>query len=281
MDLKKLQKLVVSALEDIKGRDIEVLNTTKLTSCSTASSSPPAIPIRQVKALARNVQEKVSEAGGEVISIEGEENGEWVLVDLGDIVVHVMQPAVRVHYNLEELWAARPASRRKGRGRRRRACVFMKLLIAAVGHKMPDWVAAGCNEYIKRMPRELPMSVVEIKPEPRGSKTREQLTAAEKARIAPAIAGCGRIVALDERGKDLTTQQLAQRLEAWMQEGGDTAFLIGGADGLDPELKQGADEMIRLSSLTLPHAMARLVLCEQQLYRAVSVVRNHPYHREG
>ncbi|HEX5801545.1 MAG TPA: 23S rRNA (pseudouridine(1915)-N(3))-methyltransferase RlmH [Azospira sp.] len=159
----------------------------------------------------------------------------------------------------------------------------MKLLIAAVGHKMPDWVAAGCNEYIKRMPRELPLSVVEIKPEPRvknGSKTREQLTGAEKSRIAPAIAGCARIVALDERGRDLSTQQLAQRLEVWMQEGGDTAFLIGGADGLDPELKDGADEMIRLSSLTLPHAMARLVLCEQ-LYRAVSVIRNHPYHREG
>ncbi len=156
----------------------------------------------------------------------------------------------------------------------------MKLLIAAVGHRMPDWVAAGCNEYIKRMPRELPLSVVEIKPEPRGSKTREQLTAAEKLRIASAVSGCSRIVALDERGRDLSTQQLAQRLEAWMQEGGDTAFLIGGADGLDPELKQGANEMIRLSSLTLPHAMARLVLCEQ-LYRAVSVVRNHPYHREG
>jgi len=156
----------------------------------------------------------------------------------------------------------------------------MKLLIAAVGHKMPDWVAAGCNEYLKRMPRELPASVVEIKPEPRGSKTREQLTAAEKSRIAPAIAGCGRIVALDERGRDLTTKQLAERLETWMQDGRDTAFLIGGADGLDPELKDRADEMIRLSSLTLPHAMARLVLCEQ-LYRAVSVLRNHPYHREG
>lgn len=156
----------------------------------------------------------------------------------------------------------------------------MRLLIAAVGHKMPDWVAAGCAEYTKRMPRELPLSVVEIKPEPRGSKTREQLTAAEKSRIVPAIAGCSRTVALDERGKDLTTQQLAQRLEHWMQEGGDTAFLIGGADGLDPELKNGADEMIRLSSLTLPHAMARLVLCEQ-LYRAVSVIKNHPYHREG
>ena len=156
----------------------------------------------------------------------------------------------------------------------------MRLLVAAVGHKMPGWVAEGCNEYIKRMPRELPLSVVEIKPEPRGSKTREQLTAAEMARIAPAIAGCGRIVALDERGRDLTTQQLAQRLEGWMREGGDTAFLIGGADGLDPELKGRADDMIRLSSLTLPHAMARLVLCEQ-LYRAVSVLKNHPYHREG
>ena len=156
----------------------------------------------------------------------------------------------------------------------------MRLVIAAVGHRMPDWVAEGCSEYVKRMPRELPASVSEIKPEPRGSKTRDQLTAAEKSRILPAIAGCSRIVALDERGKDLTTVQLAQRLEAWMREGGDTAFLIGGADGLDPELKDAAHEMIRLSSLTLPHAMARLVLCEQ-LYRAMSVVRNHPYHREG
>lgn len=156
----------------------------------------------------------------------------------------------------------------------------MKLLVAAVGHKMPAWVSAGCAEYIKRMPRELPLSVVEIKPEARGSKTREQLTAAEKSRITPAIAHCSRIIALDERGHDLTTQQLAQRLETWMQTGGDTAFLIGGADGLDPELKAQADDMIRLSSLTLPHAMARLILCEQ-LYRAVSVLKNHPYHREG
>lgn len=160
----------------------------------------------------------------------------------------------------------------------------MKLVIAAVGHRMPDWVAAGCNEYLKRMPRELPMSIVEIKPEPRGGKpggkSREQLAAAEKARILPAVAGCARSIALDERGRDLTTLQLAQRLEAWMQEGGDTAFLIGGADGLDAELKTQADETIRLSSLTLPHAMARLLLCEQ-LYRAISVVKNHPYHREG
>jgi len=111
MDLRKLQKLVVSALEDIKGRDIEVLNTTKLTSLFDRIVIATGDSNRQVKALARSVQEKVSEAGGEVISVEGEENGEWVLVDLGDIVVHVMQPAIRAHYNLEELWAGRPAAR--------------------------------------------------------------------------------------------------------------------------------------------------------------------------
>ena len=156
----------------------------------------------------------------------------------------------------------------------------MKLGVLAVGHKLPDWVAKGCAEYIKRMPRELPLSVVEIKPEPRSSKTREQLLAAEKSRLLAALPGYARIVVLDERGADLTTLKLAQRLEDWMREGGDTAFIIGGADGIDEELKQQAKDMIRLSSLTLPHAMARLVLCEQ-LYRAVSVIKNHPYHREG
>ena len=156
----------------------------------------------------------------------------------------------------------------------------MKLTILAVGHKLPDWVAAGCSEYIKRMPRELPLTVLEIKPEPRGTKTREQLLSAEKTRLQAALQGVSRIVVLDERGEDLTTLKLAQRLESWMREGGDTAFIIGGADGIDTEIKDGADTMIRLSSLTLPHAMARLVLCEQ-LYRAHSVVRNHPYHREG
>ena len=156
----------------------------------------------------------------------------------------------------------------------------MRLGILAVGNKLPDWVAKGCAEYIKRMPRELPLSVVEIKPEPRGSKTREQLLAAEKVRLETALSGFSRIVVLDERGTDLTTVKLAQRLEDWMREGGDTAFIIGGADGIDEEIKARADEAIRLSSLTLPHAMARLVLCEQ-LYRAVSVIRNHPYHREG
>jgi len=156
----------------------------------------------------------------------------------------------------------------------------MKLGILAVGHKLPGWAADGCAEYVKRMPRELPLVLIEIKPEPRGSKTREQLLAAEKTRLQAALQGFRRVVVLDELGADLTTVKLAQRLEGWMREGGDTAFVIGSADGIAEELKREADATLRLSSLTLPHAMARLILCEQ-LYRAVSVLKNHPYHREG
>lgn len=108
MQTAKLQKIAVAALEDIKGRDIEVINTTKLTSLFDRIIIASADSTRQVKALARNVREKVEEAGGEVIGVEGEESGEWVLVDLGNIVVHVMQPTVRSYYNLEELWQTRP-----------------------------------------------------------------------------------------------------------------------------------------------------------------------------
>jgi 23S rRNA (pseudouridine1915-N3)-methyltransferase len=156
----------------------------------------------------------------------------------------------------------------------------MRLSVLAVGHRQPVWVSDGCAGYLKRMPRELPASVTEIKPEPRGSKTREQLLAAEKGRIREVLPANCRVVVLDEKGDDLTTLRLARRLEAWMQDGRDVALLIGGADGLDEELKRQADDSLRLSSLTLPHGLARLVLCEQ-LYRAVSVLKNHPYHREG
>ena len=156
----------------------------------------------------------------------------------------------------------------------------MKLGILAVGHKLPGWVAEGCAEYVKRMPRELPLVLIEIKPEPRGSKTREQLLAAESTRLQAVLQGFRRVVVLDELGADLTTLKLAQRLEGWMREGGDTAFIIGSADGIAEELKREADATLRLSSLTLPHAMARLIVCEQ-LYRAVSVLKSHPYHREG
>lgn len=108
MDIRKLQKLAVDALEDIKAKDIEVINTTKLTSLFDRIIVASGDSNRQVKALARSVHDKVKEAGGQVIGIEGEDGGEWVLVDLGDIVVHVMQPAVRAYYNIEELWQTMP-----------------------------------------------------------------------------------------------------------------------------------------------------------------------------
>lgn len=108
MDIRKLQKIAVGALEDIKGRDIEIINTTKLSSLFDRIIVASADSTRQVKALARNVHDKVKEAGGDVYGIEGEESGEWVLVDLGPIIVHVMQPATRSYYALEELWQAKP-----------------------------------------------------------------------------------------------------------------------------------------------------------------------------
>lgn len=113
MDVRKLQKIVVTALEDIKGVDIEVLNTRKLSPLFERMIIASGTSSRHVKSLAQNVQDKVREAGAQVASVEGEENGEWVLVDLGDIVVHVMLPMVRAYYNLEELWRATPASQRK------------------------------------------------------------------------------------------------------------------------------------------------------------------------
>ena len=111
MDLRKLQKLAVDALEDVKAKDIEVINTAKLTSLFDRIIVASGDSNRQVKALARSVHDKVKEAGGQVVGMEGEDSGEWVLVDLGDIVVHVMQPAVRVYYNIEELWTTKPKGR--------------------------------------------------------------------------------------------------------------------------------------------------------------------------
>jgi 23S rRNA (pseudouridine1915-N3)-methyltransferase len=153
----------------------------------------------------------------------------------------------------------------------------MRLGIFAVSRRVPAWITAGCDEYLKRMPRELPVSIVEIKPA--AGAARGERLAAEKARILSASRGFARRVALDESGDDLTTQVFARRIESWMQNGGDTAFTIGSADGLDEELKRNATETIRLSSMTLPHTLARLLLCEQ-LYRAASLIGNHPYHRE-
>ena len=156
----------------------------------------------------------------------------------------------------------------------------MRFIVASVGHKMPGWISDGFKEYAKRMPREAKIELQEIKPEPRsGGKTTDQIMAAEAQRIDGMLpAGCLRI-ALDERGASWTTRQLADKMQQWMGEGRDVAFIIGGADGLHPSIKAGAPQLLALSAMTLPHAMVRVLLAEQ-LYRAYSLLHNHPYHRE-
>ncbi len=156
----------------------------------------------------------------------------------------------------------------------------MKLLIVAVGNKAPAWVDEGYEEYARRMPPEARFELIEVKPEPReAGKTPAQMMAAEARRVLAAIPSGVRVVALDERGKDLTTRDLAGKIAGWQREGGDLAFVIGGADGLADEVKARATMLLRLSSLTLPHAMVRVILSEA-LYRAVSLNKGHPYHRE-
>ena len=155
----------------------------------------------------------------------------------------------------------------------------MKLLIVAVGQRMPDWTETAYEDYAKRFPPELRVQCKAVKTEPRGSKTLEAIYAAERARIEAAIPRGARVVALDERGTSLSTVALAARLRQWQLEGDDVALVIGGPDGLDPDFKRQAHERVRLSDLTLPHAMVRVLLIEQ-LYRAWSINANHPYHRE-
>lgn len=155
----------------------------------------------------------------------------------------------------------------------------MKLIVAAVAARPPEWVVAGWAEYAKRMPRKLPLELLEIKPAPRtAGKTAAAMMALEATRIEAQLpAGCRRI-ALDERGAAPTTRQLADHLAKWMASGDDIAFIIGGPDGLDPHIKNTAHETMRLSSLTLPHALVRVILAEA-LYRAASLLKGHPYHR--
>lgn len=156
----------------------------------------------------------------------------------------------------------------------------MRLVLAAVGHKPPSWAETAYEDYAKRFPPELRLELKAVKAEPRtGGKTPPQMMAAEAQRLEAAIPKGARRVILDERGTRLTTVQLAERLRAWLGEGRDVALLVGGPDGLDPVLKASGDETLRISDLTLPHAMVRVLLAEA-LYRAWSVTTGHPYHRE-
>ncbi len=155
----------------------------------------------------------------------------------------------------------------------------MRLLIVAVGQRVPDWAQTAWDDYAKRFPHDFKLELRAVKTEPRASKTVAALYAAERNRIEGVLPKGCRIVALDERGSALTTQALAGKLQQWQLEGDDVALVIGGPDGLDPAFKQAAHERIRLSDLTLPHAFVRVLLIEQ-LYRAWSINANHPYHRE-
>ena len=154
----------------------------------------------------------------------------------------------------------------------------MKIVIAAVGQKLPAWANDAVQEYLARMPKDFGVRLREIRPEARNGQPVARLQAAEATRLRAALTPDSLVVAMDETGRDWTTVQLAQALSQWRDSALEPVFLIGGADGLDPELKAQAKVTLRLSSMTLPHALARVVLVEQ-IYRAWSILNSHPYHR--
>lgn len=155
----------------------------------------------------------------------------------------------------------------------------MRIRLLTISHKQPGWVQEGTAEYERRLPKEWHFQVLEVKPEARTQgQPPEKVQAAEAKRLLAAAGRGVRLVALDERGDAWSTQQLANWLRRWQQDGRDVALLVGGADGLDPELKAAADQRVSLSALTLPHGLVRVVLVEQ-LYRASTILSGHPYHR--
>jgi 23S rRNA (pseudouridine1915-N3)-methyltransferase len=156
----------------------------------------------------------------------------------------------------------------------------VRITLLAVGHKAPGWVQEGFGEYAKRMPPEARLELVELKPEERGAgRSADKAKALEGERILAAVPQGGTLIALDERGRSVTTQGLAVMLSEWMRDGSHPVFAIGGADGLSDEVKSRAAKLVSLSAMTLPHALVRVVLAEQ-LYRAWSILARHPYHRE-
>ncbi|MDK4689130.1 23S rRNA (pseudouridine(1915)-N(3))-methyltransferase RlmH [Kingella negevensis] len=156
----------------------------------------------------------------------------------------------------------------------------MNITVLAVGTKMPKWVDEAVAEYAKRFGRDVNYTLKEVKPEKRGAGVNAtQGMLAEEKRILDALPENALVVALDERGKAPTSMELAEHMRQWQQNGEHVCFIIGGADGMTDTIKQKARLMMRLSSLTLPHGMVRVLLTEQ-LYRAVSILHNHPYHRE-
>ena len=156
---------------------------------------------------------------------------------------------------------------------------MLTITLISVSHKQPSWVLEAFDEYAKRLPaREIKLECKELKPEAREGKTVAQAMALEAAKIQAAIPKGALVLALDERGQDVTSMGLAKKLQYWQTEHSHVVFVIGGADGLEPAFKTQCDGLIRLSSLTLPHGMVRVLFAEQ-LYRAYTININHPYHR--
>ncbi len=155
----------------------------------------------------------------------------------------------------------------------------MKARLIATGERAPAWVAQGFGEYQKRLSHWLPLELVEIEPGLRG-KGRDPQRAIEDEgrRVLAALPKNARVIALDVPGRQLSSEQLAMRLEFWRSQGRDLAFLIGGPEGHAPDVRATADELWSLGPLTLPHMLARLVVAEQ-LYRAAAMLAGHPYHR--
>jgi 23S rRNA (pseudouridine1915-N3)-methyltransferase len=154
----------------------------------------------------------------------------------------------------------------------------VKIRLIAVGHRPPEWVSQGFREYARRLPRELPLELVEISPASRKSVSPERVRGIEAERLLAQVGPDDRLLALDERGQAWSTVRLADNLSDWRMQGRDVAILIGGADGLDETCRQRADHVVALSAMTLPHALVRVVLAEQ-VYRAWTILSGHPYHR--
>jgi 23S rRNA (pseudouridine1915-N3)-methyltransferase len=155
----------------------------------------------------------------------------------------------------------------------------VRVTLIAVGQRMPGWISEGYEGYAKRLRTRLPLTLVEIAAVKRGSGDIARAMTEEGRRQLAAIRAGDHVVALDERGKSRTSQELSQWLGERMRSGSDVDFLIGGADGYAPEVLARANERWSLSPLTLPHALVRVVFAEQ-LYRAVTLLDGHPYHRE-
>ena len=154
------------------------------------------------------------------------------------------------------------------------------MTILSVGHRMPGWIQDGFQEYARRMPPEIRVDLVELKPEERGAgRSTERAMATEGEKILAALPADGTLVALDEKGRAVSTQGLSVMLSEWMRDGSHPVFAIGGADGLAPQVKERAAKLVSLSTLTLPHGLVRVLLAEQ-IYRAWTILARHPYHRE-